>query len=81
MALDLEADGQGQRAVKLAQQGLSLLGKGRDAGNESTGQVDNGSLNQVQDNTDGATEERVGNEAIGTEESVDERSVGIHKLS
>lgn len=66
--------------MELAQQGLSLLGKSRDAGNDSTGQVDNGPLNQVQDDTDGATEERVGNEAVGTNERVDERSVGIDEL-
>jgi hypothetical protein len=66
--------------VELAQQGLGLLGKSRDAGNDSSGQVDNGSLNQVQDDTDGATEERVGKEAVVTNESVDERSVGIDKL-
>lgn len=79
--LNLEADGQSQSAVELAQQALSLLGKSRNAGNDSTGQVDNGSLNQVQNDTDGATEERVGNETVGTKETVDERSVGIDKLS
>jgi hypothetical protein len=80
LALDLEADGQGKRAVELAQQTLSLVGKSRDAGNDGASQVDNGSLNQVQDNTNGTTEERVGNEAVGANERVDESSVGTNEL-
>lgn len=66
--------------MELAQQTLSLLGKSRNAGNEGASEVDNGSLNQVQDDADGATEERVGNEAVGTNEGVDEGSVGIDEL-
>lgn len=66
--------------MELGQQSLSLLGKSRNAGNEGASQVDNGSLNQVQNDTNGATEERVVNEAVGTNESVDERSVGIGEL-
>lgn len=78
--LHLEVDGQSQRAVELAQQALSLLGKSRNAGNDGTSQVDNGSLNQVQNDTDGATEERVHNETVGANERVDEDSVGIDEL-
>lgn len=72
----LDADGQSQRGVDLAQLGLGLLGVGRDAGNDGTSQVDNGPLDQVENNTNGATEERVRNEAVGADESVDELSVG-----
>lgn len=66
--------------MEVAQQTLSLLGKSRNAGNESASQVDNNSLNQVQNDTNGATDERVGNEAVGANKRVDERSVGIDEL-
>lgn len=66
--------------MDLAQQGLGLVGVGRDTGNDGTGQVDNGTLNQVEDNTDGATEEGVGNEAIGADEGIDEVRVGFREL-
>lgn len=79
-SLALNAEGQGQRGVNAAQQGLGLLGKSRNAGNNGTSQVDNGSLNQVQDDSNGATEERVGNDTVGAKKSVDELSVGTDKL-
>lgn len=66
--------------MDLGQQTLGLVGVGRDAGNDGTGQVDNGTLNQVEDNGDGATEEGVGDEAVGAEEGVDELGVGLNEL-
>lgn len=63
-----------------AQQTLGLLGISGNAGNDSTSQVDNGSLNQVQDDANGATEERVGNETVGANKGVDELGVGINEL-
>lgn len=60
---------------------LSLLGVSRDTGNDGASQVDNSSLNQVEDDTNGAAEERVGNKAVGPDKSVDELSVGLSELS
>lgn len=65
--------------MDLAQQGLGLVGVGRDTGNDGTGQVDDGTLNQVEDNTDGATEEGVGDETVGADEGVDETRVGVRE--
>jgi hypothetical protein len=66
--------------VEAAQLALSLVGKGWDAGNDGTSKVHNSSLDQVKDNTNGTAEERVGNEAVGANKSVDEPSVGISEL-
>lgn len=67
--------------MDLAQQGLGLVGIGRDTGNDGTGQVDDGTLNQVEDNTDGATEERAGEETVGADEGIDKPGVGLNELS
>lgn len=66
--------------MEVAQKALRLLGKSGNASNDSASQVDNGSLNQVQDDTNGTTEERVGNETVGANKSVDELGVGIDEL-
>lgn len=67
--------------MDLAQQALGLVGIGRNTGNDGTGQVDNGTLNEVEDNTDGATEEGVGDDTVGADEGVDEVRVGLNELS
>lgn len=66
--------------MDLAQQALGRAGVGRDTGNDGAGQVDNGTLNQVEDNIDGAAEDGEGEETVGADEGVDELGVGLNEL-
>lgn len=65
--------------MDLAQQALGRAGVGRDTGNDGAGQVDNGTLNQVEDNIDGAAEDGEGEETVGADEGVDELGVGLNE--